>query len=156
MPPAEVLVAENQQLRQEIVILKEQIAWLMQQLFGTGKSEKLDTAQLRLQLDELQTRLEASEAQTVTYERRARRVGQHETPAERFKDLPVEETVMIEPEEVTAEPEAFEKIAEEETFEVDIHPPKLFKRRLVRPKYRKIGDKERPPVVAPAPARRVD
>ena len=55
-----------------------------------------------------------------------------------------------------AEPEAFEKIAEEETFEVDIHPPKLFKRRLLRPKYRRKLDRSQPPVVAPAPRRVID
>ena len=62
---------------------------------------------------------------------------------------------MIEPEEVKAQPAAFEKIGEERTFEVDVVPPKLFKREIVRPKYRRKQDRAQPPVVAPAPARLV-
>lgn len=139
-----------------IAVLQEQIAWLKKHLFGAGKSERLDAAQLRLRLDDLERQLEQTEKQSIAYERRAPRAGKHETPAERFKNLPVEETVVIEPAEVQAEPEAFEKIAEEETFEVDIHPPKLFKRRIVRSKYRRKADRSQPPVIAPAPRRVID
>nr|WP_309401088.1 transposase [Cerasicoccus maritimus] len=156
MSNAEVILEENQQLKLENNLLKEQIAWFKQQLFGSGKSERLDAAQMRLQLDELERQLESSASQSIAFERRAPKAGKHETPAERFKDLPVEETVVIEPEEVQAEPEAFEQIGQEETFEVDIHPPKLFKRRIVRPKYRRKADRSQPPVVAPAPARVID
>lgn len=34
-------------------------------------------------------------------------------------------------------------------------PPQLFKREIVRPKFKRRGDRGRPPVVAPAPARPV-
>ncbi|GHC14235.1 IS66 family transposase [Cerasicoccus arenae] len=163
MSSAEAILEENQQLRQSvtekdatIVVLQEQIAWLKQQLFGSGKSERLDAAQLRLHLDELERCLKDSASQSIAYERRAPKVGKHETPAERFKDLPVEETVVIEPEEVQAEPESFEQISQEETFEVDIHPPKLFKRCIVRPKYRRKADLSHPPIIAPAPKRVID
>lgn len=155
MSDAEVLFEENKQLKATIAILREQVNWLKQQLFGTGKSERLDAAQMRLQLEALEEQLEAA-TEKVTYERRVPKAGKHETPAERFKDLPVEETVVIEPDEVQAEPEAFEKISEEETFEVDIHPPKLFKRAIIRPKYRRKADRTQPPVVAPAPVRPID
>jgi len=159
MPAAETVWEEIQQLKLENNLLKEQIAWLKKQLFGPGKSERLDRAQLMLKLAELSDQLEraaSEETETVSYERRAPKAGKHETPAERFKDLPVEETLIVEPEEVQAEPQAFEKIAEEETFEVDIHPPKLFKRRIVRPKYRRKADRSQPPVMAPAPRRVID
>ncbi|GHC05852.1 hypothetical protein GCM10007047_23570 [Cerasicoccus arenae] len=132
-------------------LLKEQVSWLKQQLFGSGKSERLDAAQLRLQLDELERQLENSATQSIAYERRVPKVGKHETSAERFKDLPVEETIVIEPEEVQAEPESFDQISQEETFEVDIHPPKLFKRCIVRPKYRRKADRSQPPVIVTAP-----
>jgi transposase len=36
---------------------------------------------------------------------------------------------------------------------VDIVPPKLFKREIVRPKYRHRLDRNRAPLLAPAPAR---
>ena len=156
MPAAEVILEENKQLKLEVSLLREQIVWLKQKLFGSGKSEKLDTAQLRLQLEELERALDQADRKTVSYERRVSKSGRHELPAERFKDLPVEETIVIEPEEVQAQPEAFEKISEEETFEVDIHPPKLFKRRIVRPKYRSRRDRSRPPVIAPAPPRVIE
>ena len=156
MPPIEAVIAENEQMRAELVVLREQIAWLKKQLYGGGKSEKLDEAQLRLKLEELEKEIATKPGQTVSHERRAPRAKPTEAAAERFKDLPVEETVVIEPDEVKAAPEDYEEISREETFEVDVHPPRLFKRLLVRPKYRHRIDRARPPMVAPAPARPIE
>ena len=75
------------------------------------------------------------------------------TPAETFANLPVTETIEIIPEEVKANPELYERIGEERTFEVDIVTAKLVKREIVRPKYRLKADKRLAPLVAPAPAR---
>lgn len=142
-------------LKQENAVLRTQIAWLQQQLFGPGKSEKLDRAQLLLKLGELE-KLAAATAptQTITYERTAAR-EKRPVSAENFAKLPVQEIIEIVPERVQAEPEAYEKIGEERTFEVDVVPPKLFKREIVRPKFKRRDDREQPPVVAPAPARPV-
>jgi hypothetical protein len=41
-------------LRQEIAVLRTQIAWLKKQLFGPGKSETIERAQLLLKLGELE------------------------------------------------------------------------------------------------------
>jgi transposase len=71
-------------------------------------------------------------------------------PAEVFAKLPVLETVELVPEEVKAEPDAFEKIGEERTFEVEIIGPKLVKREFVRPKFRRKAEREAAPVIAPA------
>ncbi|MEE9367251.1 MAG: transposase [Pontiella sp.] len=80
----------------------------------------------------------------------------HKPLAERIpKDLPVEE-VVIEPAEVLAEPEAFKRIGEEVTEELDVVPTKFFKRRTVRPKYVRIADRSLPPMVAPAPKRIIE
>jgi len=68
----------------------------------------------------------------------------------------VHETVVIEPAEVMAAPDQFERIGEERSFEVDVVPPKLFKREFVRPKHRAKGQTQRPPVVAPARVRPVE
>ena len=162
MPPIEAVLEENKHLRgqvatmaQELAGLQARIAWLTKQLFGGGKSEKFDRAQLLLELGELQGAVAATEAetQTVSYERaKPRRTGR-EVPAEHFADVPVKETVEINPAEVEANPELYEKIGQEETFEIDVIPPKLFKRLLIRPKYRHRIDRERPPVMAPAPKR---
>jgi len=164
MPPAEQLYAENLSLKgvvaalqEEIARLKLQIDWLNQRLFGPGRGETLDRAQLLLQLEGLEALVQKLEAprQTITYERTPATPAERKTPAELFAKLPVKETITIEPAEVKAAPAAYEKIGEERTFEVDLVPPQLFKREIVRPKYRKIEDKSQPPVVAPAPARPV-
>ena len=76
-------------------------------------------------------------------------------PAEVFTKLPVHEIVEIIPDEVKAEPDAFEKISEERTFEAEIIGPKLVKREFVRPKFRRKADREAAPVIAPAVPRPV-
>jgi len=169
MPPAAQLYAENLALQarlgglqgtlaaaqEEIAQLKVQIAWLKKRFYGPGLGETLDRAQLLLQiegLEKLAARL-ATPTQLVSYERTPSAQAERTTPAEHFAKLPVKETIEIVPEEVKAAPATYEKIGEERTFEVDIVPPQLFKREIVRPKYRKIEAKSQPPVVAPAPAR---
>lgn len=164
MPPAAELHAENLLLKgavvalqEEITRLKLQIDWLKKKLFGPGGGETLDRAQLLLQLEGLEklaARLETP-PQTITYARTPAAPTGRPPAAERFAQLPVRETIVIEPEEVKAQPAAFEKIGEEKTVEIDIVPPQLYKREIVRPKYRKIEDKSLAPVVAPAPARPV-
>ncbi len=104
-------------LKQEIAVLRTQIAWLQQQLFGPGKSEKLDRAQLLLKLGELEKLAAASApTQTITYARTVRQ-EKRPLPAENFAHLPVQETIELVPEVVRAEPEAYERIGEERTFE---------------------------------------
>jgi transposase len=145
---------EVQLLREENTQLRAQIAWLKQKLFGGGQSEKLDRAQLLLALGELEKLAAASApAQTITYERTPGPAAPRPLPAETFAHLPVQETVVLEPAAVLADPTLYEKIGEERTFEVDVTPPKLFKREIVRPKYRHRLDRTRAPLVAPAPAR---
>jgi len=68
----------------------------------------------------------------------------------------VKETVIIEPEAVKADPSLYERIGEECTFEVDVIPPQLFKRQIVRPKYRHCLDRNRAPLLAPAQKRVVN
>lgn len=157
MPPAEQLFAEVLQLKQENSALKAQIEWLRKQVFGGAKSEKLDRAQMLLRLEALEVQAAQAEVktQTVSYERTAKAAAPRAVPAEAFAHLPVQETVVIEPAEVQAQPEAYEKIGEESTFEVDIVQPRLFRRRIVRPKYRRRDDRTSAPIVAPAPARPV-
>jgi transposase len=138
-------------LKQEIAVLRTQIAWLQQQLFGPGKSEKLERPQLRLKLGELE-KPAAAPTQTITYERTGRK-EKRPLPAENFASLPVQEVVEIVPGLVKAEPEAYERIGEERCFEVDVVPPKLFKREIVRPKFKRRDDRTQPPVVALVPVR---
>ena len=154
MPPLEQANERIRLLEEENANLRAQIGWLKQKLFGGGQSERLDRAQLQLALGELEKLADAVVETTklISYER-ARATEKRPVAAEVFAKLPVMETVVIEPEAVKAQPESFERIGEERTFEVDVVPPKLFKREIIRPKYRVKADRMLPPVVAPAPAR---
>ena len=155
MPPAEQLYAEVLELRAKVTLQDAQIAWLKQQLFGPGKSETLDRAQLLLKLGELEKLANAKPAavQTITYDRAQRAKAPRAVPSDMFAHLPVKESIEIVPEAVKNEPDLYEKIGEERTFEVDVVPPQLFKREIVRPKYRHRLDRNRPPLLAAAPAR---
>jgi len=154
MPSAEELLEENESLKSENAVLRAQIDWLRKQIFGGRKSEKLEEAQMNLRLGEIEKSARSlPEKQVVTYERT---VGaERPTPAETFINLPVVETVEIIPEAVKANPELYERIGEERTFEVDIVQPKLVKREIVRPKYVLKADRSAAPLVAPAPPRAV-
>ena len=145
---------EVRTLREENAALRAQIAWLKQRLFGPGRGESLDRAQLLLHLGELE-RLAAAQrpAETISYERPAGPTAKRALPAESFAHLPVREVVEVIPEAVRSEPDLYERIGEERTFEVDIVPPRLFKREIVRPKYRHRLDRNRAPLLAPAPKR---
>ena len=156
MTTAAPALAEVQLLKEEIAHLRTQIAWLKQQLFGPGKSETFDRAQLLLKLGELE-KLAATvrPVETIQYERPKGPGTPRTLPAENFAGLPVKETVELVPAAVQAEPDLYERIGEERTFEVDVTPPKLFKREIIRPKYRHRLDRNRAPLVAPAPVRAV-
>lgn len=156
MPPAEILFAKVCSLEEEIKNLRAQLAWFQRQVFGGSRSEKLfldSPAQTSLGLQE--TAKVEPVKQTVTYERRTPSPEKRPMPAEVFAGLPITETIEIVPDEVKAEPEAFEQISEERTFEVDITAPKLVKRVIVRPKFKRKADRSLAPVIAPAPPRAV-
>jgi transposase len=149
--------AERAERAATVARLEARIAWLEHRLFGSGRSEKLDRNQLLLELEQLQQQFETEKKlQKISYEREVAPAKQTPRALEdAFAKLPVDEVKVIEPAEVQAEPEKFEKISEERTFEVDVVPPKLFKREIVRPKYRRKDSPAQPPVVASAPARPV-
>ncbi|MCC5024371.1 MAG: hypothetical protein J6386_16975 [Candidatus Synoicihabitans palmerolidicus] len=157
MPPAAELYAENIALKAELAQLDALIAWLKKQMFGGGKSEKLDPAQLQIKLSDQQKLAAAGQGtERISYERRRASQEKRLLRAETFAKLPVSETIVIEPAEVQAAPEQYERIGEERSFEVDVVPPKLFKREFVRPKYRTKGNRDLAPVVAPARVRLVE
>ena len=155
MPPYDQIVQENQSLKAENAVLKAQLEWYQRDKYGPGKSETLERAQILMKLEGLTTKPTEPKMETVTYERIKSSGEKRPLPAQTFAHLPVKETVVIEPEEVKAEPDAFERIGEERTFEVEVVPPQLFKREIVRPKYQRRADKTQAPVVAAAPARPV-
>ena len=153
MPPTEQVIREYPQLKAENEVLRAQVVWLKQQLFGGGQSEKLERAQLALGLGEPAAQPMPAPVQQVSYERAA--LTARVLPADNFAHLPVSATIELIPEEVKADPTAYERIGEERSFEIDVVAPQLVKREIIRPKYRHKTDRSRPPVVAPAPARAV-
>lgn len=162
MPPIDEVLAENATLKaklsgkdERIAELEAQIAWFRRQVFAGGKSEKVDIDQLDLLLGKLEEAKAAEpQRQKISYERQAK--SPRKTRDELYGNLPVLEETVVEPEEVEANPSSYERIGEEETFEVKVDPPKFYRRRIVRPKYRKVGDKTKSPVLAPAPLRLVE
>jgi transposase len=144
---------EVQVLRHENAVLRAQLAWFKKRMFGGGKGEKLDAAQLKLNgVDEAREAV-TERTEIITYERTKQKKEPRVTPAETFAHLPVTETVEIVPESVKQDPDLYERIGEERTFEVDVVPPKLVKREIVRPKFRHRLDRNRAPLLAAAPAR---
>lgn len=143
------------ELAERVLALETENKWLKRQLFGPGKSEQIDRLQAQLPLEEVPVSPQEPKVETVTYERVASPKPKRETPEETFRHVPVKETVVIEPEEVKANPEAYERIGEERTFEIDVTAPQIYKREIIRPKYRHKTDRTRPPLVAPAPERPV-
>lgn len=81
----------------------------------------------------------------------AKKRGAHRSRITGLENLPIETTEII-PDLVAADPDAFERIGEEVTELLDITPAKFFKRRIVRPKFRRKAQRQLPPIVAPAPA----
>jgi transposase len=156
MPPIELILEENQSLKgkvnsltEEVADLKAQLAIFKKQIFGSGKNEKQDKAQLLLTLGQLEARIAEVKTERISYERQ-KPGAPRQPPGEIFDKLPIRETIEIIPPEVKADPDLYERIGEEKTFEVDIVHPQLYKRMIVRPKYRHRLDRSRPPVVAPA------
>lgn len=150
MPSAEELYAQNLALKAELADAQAQLDWFRRQMFGS-RSEKrpVESAdQAKLGLPE--TAQSEPKRQTVTYQRRAGSAPKRPIPAEVFAHVPVLETIEILPEEVKAERGAFEQIGEERTFEVELIGPRLVKREFVRPKFRRKGERDEAPVIAPA------
>jgi transposase len=157
-----LLQKENAALRGEIgqltarcAELQAKLALLLKKYFGGGQGETLDQAQLLLAIDGLKKEIAAvtPPTETITYERPAGPAPKRTLPAESFAHLPVKETIELLPEAVKNDPTLYEKIGEERTFEVDLVPPKLFKREIVRPKFKHLLDRSRAPLLAPAPVR---
>ena len=152
MPPAEAVYSENKLLKERIKELEAQIAWFKRQVFAGGKSEKIDIHQLELMLGQQSMDTPPSnEKPSKPKESKKRRKR-----AETYQHLPISEEVVILPDEVKADPEAYEQISEELTEEILIEAPTFSRRIIRRPKFRKKQDRTLPPVIAPAAARVVE
>lgn len=75
------------------------------------------------------------------------------TPAEKFENLPITEELILVPEEVKADPDAWTEIAGETTFEVLVHPTRLSRRKINLKKFVRREQPEAAPIIAKAPIR---
>jgi len=143
------LEVKNQQI-------KQRVDWLVRKMFGSS-SEKIDPNQILLEFGTEtavpgmpEAPLEAEEVLVVRKRKKKVRV---------MDQLPPNLTVVTEvmdPEEVKADPDSYQKISEEIFDQLDITPAKVFIRRTVHNKYIRVNDRTLPPVVAPAPKRIID
>lgn len=145
-------------LRAELARKDKIIEGLQQRLFGSS-SEKLDPAQLQLLFDEMVLGKPApppeSDGEDPAPEEDERPKGKRSrrTKADRFpKNLKIVIDGVVDPEEVTKDPNSWEKIGEEHHDEFDVIKSEIFWRRIVRVKYRHKSDRSLPPLIAPAPA----
>lgn len=153
MPPVETVIAENEELKARVAELEAQIAWFRRQLFAGSKSEKLDPAQLEL-LKGLDEQRKELEKQTVSYERT--KPEKRKSRDECYANLPILEETIILPDEVKANPDLYEEINREYTYQVKIDPPKAYRHAIIRPRFRLKADRSIAPVLAPAPVRVVE
>jgi transposase len=156
----ENLLAENARLTAENKLLRAKVDKLVHRIFGKS-SESISPAQLELLLqfpeEDPAGKAPASPCRSAGADTCEAPPAEHRAPrpaTERRprlpEHLPVVETI-IEPDEIRAEPEAWRRIGEEISEQLDYDPARFFKRRTIRPKYARRGDMEQPPVIAPLP-----
>lgn len=152
------LQAENASLRAEVASLREKLEdtnhklqYVMGQLFGK-KTETLDPRQLELLLSGMAERKGPEPEPPVRcVNQPARR--RHTPRKPRIpENLPTED-IVIEPDEVKATPQEYQCIGEEITQELDVVPPKYFRRRFIRRKYVSRTDRALAPIMAALPPR---
>lgn len=154
------LKEENEQLKEHNAVLRLKVDAMARKLFGKS-SEKLDPAQLQMVFDALQNN---APQQDDT----AKKAGTSDSPAcgseadarapktrrkkrtldELIDGLPVNEMI-IDPDEVRADPEAWTCIGAEVTRLIDYTPGKFACQKLVRRKFVRNDARHLPPVTAP-------
>jgi len=145
------LHAQVGSLQHEMAEMNRKLQHLIKQLYGR-RGEQIDPRQLELLL----TSMVAQEVPVIALPdlplntpRRCRRTARNPRLPE---DLPTED-IVLDPDEVTADPQAYRCIGEDITQELDVVPPKYFRRRFIRRKYVSKVERDRPPIIAPLPPR---
>ena len=158
-----VLKEENEQLRQHNAVLRLKVDAMARKLFGKS-SEKLDPAQLQMVFDALQNEPQDDDAKKCDAsvspacgpeaEAAAPPAGmgkrRKRTLEEIIAALPVSE-VIIDPQEVRADPHAWQCIGAEVTKLIDYIPGRFACEKLVRRKYVRKDARHLPPITAPLP-----
>ena len=152
------LRAENDSLHGRVTALEQELKetdaklqHVLRQLFGK-KTETLDPRQLELLLSGLKMQAAPPAAAPLLRVR----PPVHRPCAARKPRIPENlptEDIVIDPDEVLADRPAFLLIGEEITQEIDVVPPKYFRRRFIRRKYVRRADRRQPPIIAALPPR---
>lgn len=152
------LKKENDRLESENKILRQRVDYLLKKYFGGQKSEKLSPNQLEFLLKELEKmsapeKRDNSDQKKSTY---SEKTGNKPRKVRQLPpNLPVEE-IVIEPEEVKANPDDYRCIGEERTEELDVTPQTFLKRVYIRKKYVQKAKKDLPPVIGDLPPRLIE
>ena len=125
---------ENARLREENRMLRQKLDQFIRHYFGGQRNEGLDKHQLELLLQGL-----AHVVSLPTPEPKPVAVSRNGAPHPVRRMLAEEKLetheIVIEPEEVQAQPEGWKKISEERTEQLDWVAAKIIKRVFIRPRY---------------------
>lgn len=159
MTPLEArLTEEVAALRAENKLLREKVDLLVRKVFGRS-SETLDERQLMLLLqgeDQAAKKDPASSASPGALEAELARGGK-ELKKGRGRDerkpripehLPVGEEIIVDPQEVQADPAAWRQTGQEITEQLDYTPARFCRRRIIRRKWARRDEPHRAPVIA--------
>ena len=156
------LIEENERLRQHNQVMKLKVDALARRLFGTS-SEKLDPAQLQMVFEAMERgeddAAKKPEASTVALGgSEAEDESAAITPAstkrkkrsldDLLAGLPVTE-IIVDPEEVKADPAAWDCIGQEVTKLIGYTPSKFSAEHIIRRKYVRRDERHLPPIIAP-------
>ena len=147
------LLTRLQALETENKLLKQKNDFLLHRLFGRA-SETLDSRQMELLLG-LKPAEIADEPKVIPLPVVPRRQARRDRKPRIPENLPTED-IVIDPDEVKEAPQAYRLIGEEITQELDVIPPKYFRRRYIRRKYVSKLERELSPIMAPLPPRLIE
>jgi transposase len=147
---------ENQRMAQENKLLREKVDLLVRRIFGKS-SESLDSNQLLLMLqgDEAKKPAASSadpaglEAEIAKGDKQLKARPARPERKPRIPDhLPVSEEIIVIPDEVKADEQAYRAIDQEVTEQLDYAPAKFSRRRIIRIKYVKRDEPHKAPIIA--------
>jgi len=129
------LQADNACLQQENQLLRRKLEHYIRHYFGGRHNEGLDRRQMELLLQGLPNVITLPAAVNQSAPRPCPTGQVHSVRRVLAEDKLETQEIVIEPEEVQAQPEGWRKISEERTSQLDWVAPKIIKRVIIRPRY---------------------
>jgi transposase len=143
------LETENTRLQTENRLPRQKLDQYIRHYFGGQRSESLDKHQLELLLQGLPNVIMLPTPETKPAGA-LRPSTPHPVRRMLAEDKLETQEIVIEPEEVKAQPEGWKKISEERTSQLDWVAPKIIKRVFIRPRYVK-AERFAPAALPPQP-----